>query len=149
MKHLIKMWNIKQPYFKVGYHILTLEVEYIYFLTGLSRRGEPISLFVPQGGDITTHDLIDQYYFLGTQMSEKQIPIRDVMDLPLGKVFFTMHLVVGIHGDHQESKAHMLYALEAMTATVFNWEEDLLVVLKDQLTKCQRGELKNFGTKPS
>ena len=31
-------------YFEVGPHIMTVEVEDINFLTGLSRRGAPISL---------------------------------------------------------------------------------------------------------
>ena len=39
----------------------------------------------------------------------------------------------------------MLYAVECMAPTIFNWSEGLLVILKDQLTKFQRGELKQFG----
>ena len=39
----------------------------------------------------------------------------------------------------------MLYSLEAMDSTIFNWVEGLLVVFKDQFTKCRRGELKQFG----
>ena len=39
----------------------------------------------------------------------------------------------------------MLYAIEAMEPTVFNWEEALLSVFKDQLTKCQQGDLNQFG----
>ena len=39
----------------------------------------------------------------------------------------------------------MLYAIEAMTPTIFNWAEALLLVFKDQLTKCWQGELKQFS----
>ena len=39
----------------------------------------------------------------------------------------------------------MMYALEVMAPTVFNWVEALLPIFKDQLTKCQQGELKKFG----
>ena len=39
----------------------------------------------------------------------------------------------------------MLYAIEAMEPTVFNWAEALLPIFKDQLTKCWQGELKQFG----
>ena len=39
----------------------------------------------------------------------------------------------------------MLYAIEDMEPTVFNWAEELLAVFKDQLTKCRQGELKQFG----
>ena len=46
---------------------------------------------------------------------------------------------------YQASRAHMLYAIEAMAPMVFNWAEAMLPIFKDQLTKCQQGELKQFG----
>ena len=39
----------------------------------------------------------------------------------------------------------MLYALESIAPTIFNWSEGMLVSLKYQLTKCQQGEMKYFG----
>ena len=54
LEHILRMWNLEQQYFEVGTHILTVEVEDIYFLTGLSRWGGPISLISSRGGDITT-----------------------------------------------------------------------------------------------
>ena len=39
----------------------------------------------------------------------------------------------------------MLYALEVMELIMFKWEEALLVVFKEQLTKCRCGDLKQFG----
>ena len=54
LKHILQMWNPEQQYFEVGAHILTMEVEDIYFLIGLLRRGAPISLTRSHGGDITT-----------------------------------------------------------------------------------------------
>ena len=39
----------------------------------------------------------------------------------------------------------MIYAIEAMEPTIFNWVEEFLVTLKEQLTKCRWGELKKFG----
>ena len=44
LEHRLWMWNIEQQHFEVGAHILTVEVEDIYFLAGLSRQGAPISL---------------------------------------------------------------------------------------------------------
>ena len=68
-----------------------------------------------------------------------------MMDGPLQTILFTMQRVAGIQGVHQASRAHMLYAIEAMAPTVFNWMEALLSIFKDQLTKCRQGELKWFG----
>ena len=36
LEHILHMWNLEQQYFEVGAHVLTIEVEYIYFLIGLS-----------------------------------------------------------------------------------------------------------------
>ena len=90
LEHILHMWNPKQQYFEVWAHILTVEVEYIYFLTGLSRQGPPISLTGSRGGDITTRELIDRHCVAGTRTSGKKIPIRAVMDGPLRTVLFTM-----------------------------------------------------------
>src|SRR5882762_698630 len=66
LEHILIMWNPEQQYFEVGAHILTVEVEEIYFLTGLSRRGAPISLTGSRGGDITTREIIDRHCVPGT-----------------------------------------------------------------------------------
>ena len=75
-------------------------------------------------------------------MSGKNIPIKDVMDLPLQTVLFTMQGISGSHGAHQESRDEMLYVLEAMALTIFKWDESLLVTFKEKLTKHHRDELK-------
>ena len=131
------MWNPEQQYFEVGAHVLTIEVEDIYFLTGLPRWGASISWTGSHGGDVTTHELIDRYYLPGNRTSGKKIPIKTVRDDPLCTDIFTMQRLDGSQGPHQASRAHMLYAIEAMTPTVFNWAEALLLVFKDQLTKCR------------
>ena len=84
------MWNPEQQYFKVGGHILTVEVEDIYFLIGLTRRGAPISLTGSHDQDITTRELIDRHCALETGTSGKKIPIKAVMDRALRTVLFTM-----------------------------------------------------------
>ena len=105
------MWNLEQQYFEVGAHVLTIEVEDIYFLTSLSRWGAPISLTGSRGGDITTQELINRPCIPGTRKSRKKIPIKVVVDGPLCTVLFTMQRVAGNQGVHQESRAHMLYGI--------------------------------------
>ena len=120
LEHIIRMWNPKQQHFEVGAHILTIEVEDIYFLTRISRWGAPISLTGSLGGDITTQELIDCHCIPGIRTSGKKIPIKIVTNGPLRTVLFTMQRVVGRQGVHQASRAHMLYATEAMAPTIFN-----------------------------
>ena len=83
LEHILQMWNLEQQYFEVGAHILTGEVEDIYFLTGLSRRGAPISLTGSHGGGITTQELINHHCIPGTRTSGKKIPKKAVVDGPL------------------------------------------------------------------
>ena len=56
-------------------------------------------------------------------------------------------MVAGIRAPHQYSLEHILYALECVAPTVYKWVEGLLVALKEKLTKCCKGELKQFGYK--
>ena len=114
LEHILRMWNPEQQYFEVGAHILIVEVEDIYFLTGLSRWGAPISLIGSHGGGITTKELIHRHCIPGTRTSGKKIPIKVVMDGPLQTILFTMQRVVGSQGVHQASIAHMFYAIKAM-----------------------------------
>ena len=111
LEHILRMWNPEQQYFEVGAHILIVEVDDIYFLTSISIWGAPISLTSSYGGDITTRELIDRHCVPGTGTSGKKIPIREVIDRALWTVLFTMQRVAGIQGVHQDSRAHMLYAL--------------------------------------
>ena len=100
LEHILRMWNPEQQYFEVGAHILIVEVEDIYFLTGLSRRGAPISTIGSRGGDITTRELIDWHCVPGIGTSGKRIPIRAVTDRDLRIVLFTMQRVARSQGVH-------------------------------------------------
>ena len=97
---------------------------------------------------MTTQELIDCHCHLGTKISGKKIPVRDVVDMPLRTIMFIMQRPVGIQELHQASREHMLYALEAMEPTMFNWEEAFLPVLKDQLTNVGKGSLSSLGMGP-
>jgi hypothetical protein len=44
LEYLVHMWDVDQQLFHVGFHTLTLDIEDIYFLTGLSRHGYHASL---------------------------------------------------------------------------------------------------------
>ena len=61
LDYIHHMWMPEQQYFEVGAHVLTIELDDIYFLTGLSRWGASISLIGSHEGDVTTQDLIDRY----------------------------------------------------------------------------------------
>ena len=51
LEYIIDMWDPKQQHFVFGTHALTIDIEDMYFLTGLSQRGIPIVLSDARGGD--------------------------------------------------------------------------------------------------
>ena len=120
LERILRMWNPEQRYFEVGAHVLTIEVEDIYFLTGLSRWGAHFSLTGSRGEDVPTQELINRYCVPGTRMSRKKIPIKIVVDDALCTIIFTMQRLVGTQEPHQELRAHLLYAIDDMAPTVFN-----------------------------
>ena len=42
LEHMIGLWDVAEQGFRVGTQLLTIELEDVYFLTGLSKRGVPI-----------------------------------------------------------------------------------------------------------
>ena len=85
---------------EVGAHVLTIEVEDIYFLTGLLRWGAPISLNGSHAKDITSQELINLHCIFGTKTSGKKITIKVVVDGPIQTVLFTIQRVAKIQGVH-------------------------------------------------
>ena len=66
LEYIIGMWDSDQEHFLAGVHILPIEVEDIYFLTGLSIRGSPVVLSGARGWETFLDDIIDQHCSLGT-----------------------------------------------------------------------------------
>ena len=95
----------------VGFHILPIEIEEIYFLTGLSMRGSPILLSGAQGGESSLDDIIDQHCSLGTESQLGKLQIKYLVDLPLRIVVYTIDKVVGTRASYLTSRSHMLYPL--------------------------------------
>ena len=58
---------------------------------------------------------------------------------------YTVGKVAETRSAHLTTRSHMLYALECMEPTIFNWCEGMMISLKNQLNKCKQGTLKIFG----
>ena len=90
-------------------------------------------------------DIMDQHCALGTKAQSGKLKIHSIVNHPLGIVVYTIGKVAGTRSSHLTTRSHMLYALQCMERTIFNWCESMLMCLKKQLTKCRRGTLKQFG----
>ena len=82
---------------------------------------------------------------MGIESQSGKIKIKSLVDIPLRTVVYTIGKMVGTMDTHLTSRSHMLYDLQCMELTVFNWCEGMLACLKSQLNKCKRGTLKQFG----
>ena len=108
-------------------------------------RARPMVLSGARGGEGSLDDIINQHCSLGTKSQLGKLHIKYLGDLPLRTIVYTIGKVAGTRATHLTSRSHMLYALQCMDPTVFNWCEGMLACLKSQLNKCKRGILKQFG----
>ena len=80
---------------------LTIEVEDICFITGLSRQGEVVNLCsCGLGGGLTIDEYIVVYYFLDTKKVESQIPTNSIEVLGLNPILLTLNRITGLASLH-------------------------------------------------
>lgn len=132
--------------FQIRVKSIPLTIVDIYFLTGLSRRGAPISLSGSARGGESVRDYIRRYCREGSQPSKDgKINIRDVTNRSLRTILFTFARMAGSAALHVANRSYMQYVVECLEPKVFNWCDTILFVMKEQLTKVKNGILKNFG----
>jgi len=112
LDYLIILWDVDERFFRVGTHILTLEINDIYFLTSLSTRGAPVNLVGKRSSRVSTESLLATHCRAGARLSGGKITIADVTSVPLREILYTISRAVGSASCHATSKAHMLYVVE-------------------------------------
>jgi len=145
LEYLIGKWDPEIRAFLIGVHTLEIELEDLYFIMGLSKRGAPVVMSGHRNVEETTTDYISTHYVAGMSKTSGKIPIKAVVNMPLCTIIFTIARTFGSTGSHHAMKAQMTYAIECTEPRVFNWCEGLLTNLRDQLTRCRAGEQKQFG----
>jgi hypothetical protein len=115
---------------------LRIEVEDIYFLTGLSRRGEVVDL-KSRGArsGMKIEEYIDAHYVAGTPKVGSQIPIWAISNLNLKIIVLILTRITGSASLHQESRSLMFYAVQCTIPTVYDSCTSLLTNMKGQLTE--------------
>jgi hypothetical protein len=79
----------------------------IYFLTGLSRRGEPVNLRYFPPGPHNIVELIGQHCEARTNKVGSQVPIHTITNLSLKVIFLLIGKIIGSMALHQASWVHM------------------------------------------
>jgi hypothetical protein len=87
-------------------HTLTLEINEIYFLTGLSRRGSWVPLSGSKGGGEPMDYYVAHHCVPGIKKHSGKVSIKDVQDLPLRTILNTITWMVGSVTPHMALQSH-------------------------------------------
>jgi hypothetical protein len=106
---LIDYWHLDAEAFMLEGQSLTPTTEDIYFLTGLSRRGEPVNFHTFPSGPHNIAELIGLHCEAGTDKVGTQVPINKISNLSLKVIVLLIGWITGSTALHQASLgAHAL-----------------------------------------
>jgi hypothetical protein len=145
LEYLVHMWDVDQQLFHVRVHMLTLDIEDIYFLTGLSRCGYHATLTGGRGDGLPMSEYCHQYCVPEAERNKGKVSIWGVQDLTLQTILFTIARMAGSTAPHMALQSYFQYVIECTEPQIFNWSDAVLRSMKRQLTKCKKSDLKQFG----
>jgi hypothetical protein len=90
LEYLVHMWDVDQQLFHVGVHTLTLYIEDIYFLTGLSRRRYHANLTGGKGNELPMSEYYHQYCVPKAERNKGKVAIWGVQYPTLRTILFTI-----------------------------------------------------------
>jgi hypothetical protein len=99
---------------------LTPTTEDIYFLTSLSRRGEPVNLHTFPFRPHNIVELINLHCEASTDMVGTQVPVHKINNLLLKEIVLLIGWITGSAVLHQASWAHMNCAVQCLNAQLFD-----------------------------
>ena len=112
---LVDYWDPDSETFQLEGMPLILEVEDIYFITGLSRREEVVNLRARGiGGGLTIEEYIVVYCLPDTEKVGSQIPTKFIHNLGLKAILLELGRITGLASLHRASRMLMFYAVECM-----------------------------------
>jgi hypothetical protein len=128
---LVKFCDPETEAFNLDGKSWRIEVDDIYFISGLSHRGEVVKLksWGARGG---THieDYITTHCVVGIDKVGIQLPIMVIENLILNIVVLVLTWILRFDFLHQESRPLMFYAVECLRPKIYDWCTSLLANLK-------------------
>jgi hypothetical protein len=140
LEHMIGLWDVVEQGFWIGTQLLTIELEDIYFLTGLSKRGVPISFFRQRALPEQVGVYLARHCVPGARLVGGRIPIKDIRELPLRSILFSITSMTGSTSAHLASRSQVAYAVQCLEPTLFNWSAGFLRNVKEQVSRCRMGQ---------
>jgi hypothetical protein len=105
LEHIISLWDVAEQGFRIGTQLLTIELEDVYFLTGLSKRGVPIDFSGQRALPEKVGVYLARHCVPGARLVGGRIPIKDIRELPLRSILFTITSVIGSTSAHLASRS--------------------------------------------
>ena len=102
---LVHYWDLDTEAFEFDGMPLRLEVEDIYFITGLSLRGEVVNLRAHGVGvGLTIGEYIVVYCLPDTENIGIQVPVNSIQSLSLKVTVLVLARITGLASLHQDSR---------------------------------------------
>ena len=107
---LVDYWDPNTEAFQLYGMPLRLEVEDIYFITGLSRKGEVVNLRARGvGGGLTIEEYISFYCLSDTEKIESWVSMNSIHSLSIKVIVLVLAKIAGLALLHQASRPLMFY----------------------------------------
>jgi hypothetical protein len=113
---LVDYWPPDAEAFMLEGQSLVPTIEDIYFLTGLSRRGEPVNFRTFPSRPHNISELIGLHYEAGTDKTSSQVSISKILDLALQAIVLLIGWITRSVALHQASHAQMNCVVQCLNA---------------------------------
>ena len=119
LQWLVDRWSTQDQCFIIGGHRLEIKPEDIYFLTGLPKRGEVLSLFGTRPGGQSVASL--RLEFCNVQIADKRIDVKNISRPKLKVIAFIVTRLCESATLHLATGSQMCMAVDCFRGTIFNW----------------------------
>jgi len=146
LQMLVNYWDLDTEAFNLDGQPLRIEIKDMYFLIGLSHRGEVVNL-KSRGSrsGMNIEDYIATHYVVGTEKVGRKLSIRAINNLSLKIIVLVLEQIAGSISLHQASSPLMFYSVECLQPIIYDWCTSIMAKMKGQLIDCKRGRKRNFG----
>lgn len=120
LQYLISLCEVGREVFVIHDQELELETSDIYFITELSRIGEPVQLYGGKHIRVNVNTPLAKHCLEALKSKSCKVDIITIGDLVLKVLLLTINKVVGAQALNESNKSKFQYAIDCMAATVFN-----------------------------
>ena len=132
LEFFIGYWDDELGDFELQGKILEVDLEYIYFIMGLSRQGTLFNLKGTGRGDdpMSVQDYVKTYYIPGSQKKGSCLTFVHITNFPLKVLISTIVRVAGSSSLHLATWNQMRIVVECLQGTVFDWCSGIIPIMK-------------------